>query len=85
MSVQPNSNDALHARHDYLLDGITIPTLTDSLLARHSLGLVSAVGGYIDIQPQGIDVDQGAFTSASRIIYFPTNTQNLISLFGKSF
>jgi hypothetical protein len=71
MPAQSDSNNTFYARHDYLLEGITIPTLTDSLLAKHSSGLVSAVVGYVDIQPLDIDVNLGSFTSASRVVYFP--------------
>ncbi|GAB4041055.1 DEAD/DEAH box helicase [Spirosoma jeollabukense] len=74
MAAQSHSTDALYARHDYLLEGITIPTLTDSLLARHSSGSVFAVSGYVDIQPQELEINQGSFTSASRVAAFPTVT-----------
>ena len=72
MPVQPDSDHNFHAQHDYLLEGITIPTLTDSLLAKHSSGLVSPMGGYVDIQPLEIGVNQGSFASASRVVYFPS-------------
>ncbi|MVM38293.1 ATP-dependent helicase [Spirosoma sp. HMF3257] len=62
-----------HAQNDtYCLEGITIPSLTDSLLARHSAGFSSFSDGYADIQPNEITVNQGSFVGASRLTYFPT-------------
>ncbi|GAB4051448.1 DEAD/DEAH box helicase [Spirosoma litoris] len=66
--------DSFDPDHDYWLTGIIIPTLTDSLLAKHSAGYNSFSDGYIDIQPQEIAVNQGLFTSTSRLTYFPIVT-----------
>ena len=67
-----DSNDPFDIQHDYCLEAITIPTLTDSLLSRHSAGFVSVADGYVDIQPLDITVNLGSFTSASRVMYFST-------------
>ena len=67
-----DSNNNPDSQHDYYLEEITIPALTDSLLAKHSSSLVSPSTDYIDIQPKDITINQGAFISASRVAYFPT-------------
>ncbi|QDK78377.1 DEAD/DEAH box helicase [Spirosoma sp. KCTC 42546] len=64
--------DHVASDHDYCLEGILIPTLTDSLLSKHSAGFNSFSDGYTEIQPQDIAINQGVFTSASRLAYFPT-------------
>ncbi|RYF58315.1 MAG: ATP-dependent helicase, partial [Cytophagaceae bacterium] len=56
---------------DYLLEAVTISTLTDSLLARHSGGFISPSEAYGDILPQVIDLNHGSFTSTSRAENFP--------------
>ncbi|WP_338876300.1 SNF2-related protein [Spirosoma sp. SC4-14] len=66
-----NSSDS---PFDYRLESLTIPDLTDSVLARHSLGWMSDATELSAIQPLVISVDQGSFTSASRLTYFPTVT-----------
>ncbi|MBC3791424.1 DEAD/DEAH box helicase [Spirosoma utsteinense] len=59
------------AGFDYNLEAITIPTLTDSLLAKHSNGFISSADEYADVVPQVIDINHGSFTSASRAAFFP--------------
>ncbi|MVM32111.1 ATP-dependent helicase [Spirosoma sp. HMF4905] len=66
--------DHVDPDHDYWLEGITIPSLTDSLLVKHSAGFNSFSDGYVDSQPKDITINQGTFTSASRLTYFPTVT-----------
>ncbi|GAB3791910.1 hypothetical protein GCM10028819_01200 [Spirosoma humi] len=56
---------------DYRLEAVTISTLTNSLLARHSGGFVSSAEAYEDILPQVIDLNQGSFTSLSHAENFP--------------
>ena len=72
MPARSDSPNSLNVPYDYILETITIPSLTDSLLTKHSGGFVSSLDGYADIQPQAIAVNQGSFTSSSRVIYFPT-------------
>jgi SNF2 family DNA or RNA helicase len=72
MRNQSGSSDKPSSVYDYELETITITTLTDSVLTRHSSGLISATNELVDIQPQAIALNYGSFTSASRITYFPT-------------
>ena len=68
--------DPLHshsptAGFDYSLDAITIPDLTDRLLAKHSGGFISSADEYADIIPQVIDINHGSFTSTAHASFFP--------------
>ncbi|GAB3964550.1 hypothetical protein GCM10028806_02230 [Spirosoma terrae] len=63
--------DSADSPFDFRLEA-TIPTLTDTVLARHSRDFGPSVGGYNDIQPKAIELNQGSFTSLSRSTYFPT-------------
>ncbi|QHV93674.1 DEAD/DEAH box helicase [Spirosoma endbachense] len=72
MRNQSGSSDKPSSDYDYELETITIPTLTDSVLASHSSSLLSATTELADIQPQVIALNYASFTSASRITYFPT-------------
>ncbi|AUD03715.1 DEAD/DEAH box helicase [Spirosoma pollinicola] len=71
MPIQPDRRDIPNEKPIYCLEGITISTLTDSLLAKHSGGFVSSADDYADIVPQLIDLHHGSFTTASRSAYFP--------------
>ncbi|WP_052731101.1 DEAD/DEAH box helicase [Spirosoma radiotolerans] len=67
MNEYTNLNEAV----GYRLEAITIPTLTDSLLAKHSGGFVSSSEEYGDIVPQVIDLNHGSFTSTATGAHFP--------------
>ncbi|GAB2561385.1 DEAD/DEAH box helicase [Spirosoma aerophilum] len=71
MPLPPDNRNPDHESCDYRLDGVTIPTLTDSAIARHSGGFLPTTDDYAGILPETIEVDQGLFTSASRVAYFP--------------
>ena len=66
-----NKSTDHHDDVGYWLESITIPTLTDSLLAKHSGGFVSSSEAYGDIRAQVIDVNHGSFTSTSPTADFP--------------
>jgi hypothetical protein len=70
MPDQPNSHSQT-AGFDYSLDGVTIPDLTDSLLAKHSGGFISSADEYTDIVPLVIDINHGSFTSTANTSFFP--------------
>ncbi|GAB3019418.1 DEAD/DEAH box helicase [Spirosoma pulveris] len=74
MPYPSENSDSTSFAYDYRLDSVTVPTLTDSQLALHSGGFLSSADAYADIIPTHIDVDQGTFTTASRVAYFPIVT-----------
>ncbi|SOD99583.1 DEAD/DEAH box helicase [Spirosoma fluviale] len=71
MRQSSENSDNTNFTYDYRLDAVTVPTLTDSLLAMHSGGFLTSADSYADIIPTSISVDQGTFTTASRVAYFP--------------
>ncbi|RRB06718.1 DEAD/DEAH box helicase [Larkinella rosea] len=56
---------------EYCLEMITIPTLTDALLLKHSFASAYPTASYSNIHVLDIAVDQGIFSSATRDLDFP--------------
>ncbi|GAB3923287.1 DEAD/DEAH box helicase [Larkinella terrae] len=67
-----DSSDQPDENHVYYLESISIPTLTDWVLARHSAESFFPPLTFADVQPLTIAVNQGSFTTSSRLSYFPT-------------
>ncbi|GAB3902752.1 hypothetical protein GCM10028803_29970 [Larkinella knui] len=58
----------------YCLEMVTISTLTDGILLKHSSASAFSTGSYTDIQAIDLTVDQGTFSNTSREIHFPLVT-----------
>ncbi|GAB3882181.1 DEAD/DEAH box helicase [Spirosoma agri] len=72
MPADCSNNDKIASPYDYELEGVTIATLSDSVLRQHSSGGVSPMDGYPDVQPLVIELNLASFATTSRVAYFPT-------------
>ncbi|WP_421825499.1 DEAD/DEAH box helicase [Larkinella sp.] len=58
----------LSAHSAYCLETVTIPTLTDGILFKHSSAVAFSTGSYTDVVAVELAVDQGTFSISSRDI-----------------
>src|SRR5687767_12834674 len=63
--------------HDYILENVTIPTLTMAHLLNHCTETINTVRrSFFEIQAESIEVNAGIFTNGSPVIDFPLVSVN---------